>query len=75
MNALNNSERAEHSFPKMAFLRIGVVIKVTGLGRSTIYRLIAENSFPAPVRLAKRAVGWRIGDLEIWSATRARQAH
>ncbi|HEY9067763.1 MAG TPA: AlpA family phage regulatory protein [Burkholderiaceae bacterium] len=46
------------------------VIKFTGLGRSTIYRLIAEQRFPRPVQLSQRAVGWRRVDLDCWSAGR-----
>ena len=57
------------------FLRITSVIRRIGLGRSTIYRLIAEQSFPAPVKLAGRAVGWRRSDLERWSAARPLSTH
>lgn len=48
------------------FLRMAAVVRMTGLGRSTIYRLMAEDKFPPPVRLAKRAVAWRCVDLERW---------
>jgi len=41
------------------FLRMASVMRRIGLGRSTIYRLIASRDFPAPVKLAGRAVGWR----------------
>jgi prophage regulatory protein len=51
--------------------RLPVVLKVTGLGRSTIYRWIAEGSFPAPVRLGRRAVAWRWSDLDRWTQSRA----
>ncbi len=44
------------------FLRMASVMRRIGLGRSTIYRLIAAQSFPAPVKLAGRAVGWRRTD-------------
>ena len=57
------------------FLRIASVMRRIGLGRSTIYRLIAEQSFPAPVKLAGRAVGWRRSDLERWSAARPLSTH
>ncbi len=40
-------------------MRMPTVIRWTGLARSTIYRLIAQQKFPAPVVLASRAVGWR----------------
>ena len=49
------------------FLRMPTVMRMTGLGRSTIYRLIAEHKFPSPVRLGPRAVAWRSSDLDEWS--------
>ena len=52
------------------FLRMPSVLKWTGLARSTIYQLIAHKQFPAQVRLAERAVGWRRSDLARWSANR-----
>jgi len=54
---------------------MAAVVRLTGLGRSTIYRLIAENKFPSPVRLAKRAVAWRRIDLDQWSASRPKVSH
>ena len=57
------------------FVRMTAVLRMTGLGRSTIYRLMAEDKFPSPVRLAKRAVGWRRLDLEQWSAGRPTVTH
>jgi prophage regulatory protein len=57
------------------FVRMSAVVAMTGLARSTIYRLMAEEKFPAPVRLAKRAVAWRRVDLERWSAARPTVAH
>jgi prophage regulatory protein len=52
------------------FARMSTVLRVTGLGWSTIYRLIAEDKFPAQVRIGTRAVAWRWSDLERWSAAR-----
>lgn len=57
------------------FVRMAAVVRMTGLGRSTIYRLMAEDKFPSPVRLAKRAVAWRSIDLEQWSAGRPTVSH
>ena len=57
------------------FVRMAAVVRMTGLGRSTIYRLMAEDKFPSPVRLAKRAVAWRRTDLEQWSAGRPTVSH
>jgi prophage regulatory protein len=54
---------------------MSTVLRLTGLGRSTIYRLIAEDKFPAQVRIGTRAVGWRWSDLERWSAARPTITH
>ena len=51
-------------------LRRKDVEAVVGLSRSTIYHLISEGLFPAPIKLGKRAVGWKVSDLEIWLSNR-----
>ena len=56
-------------------LRIGMVVRVTGLGRSTIYRMMAKADFPSPVRLNNRVVAWRRTDLEKWTETRPINSH
>jgi prophage regulatory protein len=50
--------------------RVPTVLSATGLRRSTVYRLIAAGSFPAPVHLGPRAVGWRWSDLDQWTRSR-----
>jgi prophage regulatory protein len=57
------------------YLRIGVVMDVTGLGRSTIYRLMADEQFPPPLRLTKRLVVWRRTDVEQWFENRPIAPH
>lgn len=52
------------------FLRMPAVVRLTGLGRSTIYRLMAESKFPRAVKLADRAVAWRQSDVDRWSEER-----
>jgi prophage regulatory protein len=56
-------------------LRMSAVRRRTGLGRSTIYRLIAARRFPAPVRLTGRAVGWRVADLDRWTESLQSTGH
>ena len=53
-----------------AFFRLPSVVRMTGLGRSTIYRQIAKRKFPAAVKLGDRAVGWRRNDIEDWISAR-----
>ena len=47
-------------------LRRPDVEAVTGLSRSTIYKWMDEGSFPKPVKLGPRAVGWREVDINDW---------
>ena len=56
-------------------LRMGDVAQVTGLGRSTIYRLVAQDKFPSPVRPVDRAIAWRRTEVERWSDARPSVAH
>lgn len=48
------------------YLRLPDVQVETGLGKTTIYHLIAEVSFPKPVKISSRAVAWREGAIEAW---------
>jgi len=41
-----------------------------GLGRSSIYALMARGLFPRPVRIGLRAVGWRVDDIDGWLQNR-----
>jgi prophage regulatory protein len=52
------------------FARLPAVIQATGLGRSTIYRMVASGAFPAPFQVGLRAVAWRWADLDRWSESR-----
>jgi prophage regulatory protein len=61
--------------PPCVLARLPIVLKVTGLGRSMIYRWIAEGSFPPPVRLGSRAVAWRWSDLDRWTQSRDTARH
>ncbi|WP_321907919.1 helix-turn-helix transcriptional regulator [Paraburkholderia sp. J11-2] len=47
-----------------AILRRGQVEREVGLKRSTIYQRMQEGTFPRPIRLGERAVGWRASDIE-----------
>ena len=47
-------------------LRRNEVEQIVGLSRSTIYAMMAEKTFPKPIKLGRRAVGWRSSDIEKW---------
>jgi prophage regulatory protein len=48
------------------FLRRTEVERITGLSRSEIYRRIADDEFPQPIQLGKRAVAWSQIAIEQW---------
>ncbi|KUP91131.1 helix-turn-helix transcriptional regulator [Tritonibacter horizontis] len=47
-------------------LRCKDVMALTGLSRSTLYAMMSEGTFPASVKLSKRAVGWRAAVVQAW---------
>jgi prophage regulatory protein len=55
-------------------LRLPAVKARTGLSRSTIYLRVSDGSFPRPVALGARAVGWVESDIEEWISRKIRQS-
>ena len=53
-------------------LRLREVQAITGLSRSTTYRLARAGFFPEPLKIGPRAVAWRASEIEEWLATRPR---
>ena len=47
-------------------LRRRAVEARTGLSRSSIYEAIAVGTFPKPIRLGPRAVGWLSSEVDDW---------
>ena len=42
------------------------VESVTGLACSTIYEQMKKGTFPKPIKLGERAVGWRMSEINAW---------
>lgn len=53
-------------------LRRREVERLTRLSKASIYRQIHSGSFPRPLKLGERAVGWRAEEIEEWLASRER---
>ncbi len=54
--------------PNQKILRRRSVEAMTGLRRSTLYAYIAAGTFPRPVKLGERSVGWVEAEVEEWIA-------
>lgn len=54
----------------LAILRLPAVKALVGLSRSTIYQRAAAGTFPRPVVLGPKSVGWRAADVEAWLEAR-----
>ena len=50
----------------MQVIRLKEVQVRTGLGRSTLYKLLSEGSFPQSITLGARAVGWLSSEVDGW---------
>ena len=48
------------------FLRIGKVLDRTGFSRATLYRKIADGSFPKQVKISERCAAWRESEIDAW---------
>lgn len=49
-------------------VRLKTVLARTGLSRSTIYRKIAEGTFPSQLRISINGAGWHESDIDRWIA-------
>ena len=61
---------AQSNQEKLSILRRKQVEDRTGLSRSTIYLAIQQGTFPRPINLGARAVGWLDHEIEAWLASR-----
>jgi prophage regulatory protein len=51
-------------------LRRAEVEQATGLPRATIYDRISKGSFPRPIKLSARSVGWLEAEIIEWQKAR-----
>ena len=48
------------------FIRLPELIRISGLSRPTIYRLVAKGQFPAPFELSPNSKGWKVSQIRAW---------
>lgn len=54
--------------------RLPSVIKRTGYGRSSIYQMMKNGTFPKCRKLGPRAVGWCSDEIDHWIDSRLNEA-
>ena len=53
---------------ELRLIKLEEVKRLTGLGKTTIYGLIAKGEFPRPKQTAVRRVSWRESEVRAWLA-------
>ncbi|MBI4999075.1 MAG: AlpA family transcriptional regulator [Rhodocyclales bacterium] len=57
-----------------SILRLPAVQARCGLSRSTIYQRASVGTFPKPISLGQRAVGWVESEVQDWLAKQVEQS-
>ena len=55
-------------------LRLPDVIERVGFSRSSIYAFVGNGTFPKPVQIGIRAVGWLDSDVDDWLNAKIEQS-
>ena len=59
-------ENPRKTAPPERLLRFPEVQSRVGLSKSTIYAAVRQGTFPAPMKLSRRAVCWPASAVEAW---------
>ena len=72
MNRVHGNSYGAHGLMPQSdrLLRRRQVEEMTGLSRSSVYRLMQDGEFPRPVRVGSNAVRWRLSDIVNWLESR-----
>jgi prophage regulatory protein len=52
------------------FVRTKDVVRMLGVSRTTLWRMVQAGAFPSPVAISKRATGHVLEEVEAWMAER-----
>jgi predicted DNA-binding transcriptional regulator AlpA len=65
-----HSDGMSNHLDDVTFLRLPEVKAITGLSKTSVYALVRDKSFPAPVHLGPRAVAWVRSEVRQWAVER-----
>jgi predicted DNA-binding transcriptional regulator AlpA len=61
-----NSQHESLVLPSTGFIREKRLLKFVPFAHSTLWRKVADKSFPKPVKLSVRITAWRVEDVRDW---------
>ncbi|WP_316892601.1 helix-turn-helix transcriptional regulator [Ralstonia mannitolilytica] len=61
-------EPAAGVLPAAGYVRLPVVVAVSGLAKSTIWKWCADGRFPKPRKLGPRVSAWPVAEVRAWLA-------
>lgn len=60
------NRRHSSQFPSAGYIRERRLLDFMPFSRSTLWRRVADESFPAPVKIFERVTAWRVEDVRAW---------
>lgn len=52
------------------FIRLPQVLYLTGLGKTSIYKLMSSGAFPQAISFGARRIMWKQSDIQCWIESR-----
>lgn len=74
LRVADNLEKHSVTTPEK-LLRLPAVMAIVGMGKSSVYEGVKNGTFPAPIKLSRRAVCWPESHIAAWVAERIQHAH
>jgi prophage regulatory protein len=72
---MTKKTQAPVAAPADRLLPMPKVMDLTSLSKATVYRKVADGSFPAPFKIGKSRVAWLEADITGWIKSRTRAVH
>jgi len=63
---VSRRQKKEREMETDRIVRSPEVGRLTGLGKTSRWRMEREGRFPARVRIAAAAVGWKLSEIRAW---------
>jgi prophage regulatory protein len=67
MDAMNMNDFTKEQFiENNIILGVQEVLRMTGVSRRTLYRMMKDNEFPRPYKITNSRIGWKKFELIEW---------